>query len=239
MTIAQHRNNPLHGVGLKVMLEELVEQYGWEILAAQLKINSFEKLPSIKSAQKFLHKTQWAREKTEAFYLYKFKQLPIPTDEEHVFPPRERSFEADLEPQLPAIVTLNDREFFDDPISGPKFRTPFDKSLSKSNSSRRTNIGELQSTNAHSSSSPWSKSSHSELVESDADEKPLANEKPLAGKKPLANQSTSAITQQLGDEVSSEEAALTETKKPPEAESSITSAENEKKATDPWSKWRK
>ena len=233
MTIAQHRNNPLHGVGLKVMLEELVEQYGWEILAAQLKINSFEKFPSIKSAQKFLHKTQWAREKAEAFYLYKFKQLPIPTDEEHVFPPRERSFEPDLEPQLPAIVTLTDREFFDDPISGPKFRTPFDKNLSKSNSSRRTKIGGRQSTNAHSSSSPWSKHSHSELAELGAAEKPFADEKPLA------NQSSSANTQQLGDEVSSEEAVLTETKKPTEAKSSISSAENEKKTADPWGKWRK
>lgn len=138
MNTEQHRNNPLHGVGLKAMLEELLEHYGWPILAAQLKINSFEKFPSIKSAHKFLHKTQWAREKTEAFYLYKFKQLPIPTDEEHALPPRERSFEADLEPQLPAIITENDREFFDDPVSGPKFRTPFDKSISKKTKSRRS-----------------------------------------------------------------------------------------------------
>lgn len=152
MTTEQHRNNPLHGVGLKVMLEELVEQYGWEILSLQLKINSFEKFPSIKSAQKFLHKTQWAREKTEAFYLYKFKQLPIPSDEEHVLPPRERSFEADLEPQLPAILTESDREFFDDPVSGPKFRTPFDENLSKDKSSSRRSDSVEQS-----SASPWSK----------------------------------------------------------------------------------
>ena len=148
MTTEQHRNNPLHGVGLKVMLEELVEQYGWEILSLQLKINSFEKFPSIKSAQKFLHKTHWAREKTEAFYLYKYKQLPIPSDEEHVLPPRERRFEADLEPQLPAILTESDREFFDDPVSGPKFRTPFDKSLTKDRSSRRSDDVEQ-------STSPW------------------------------------------------------------------------------------
>lgn len=140
MTTEQHRNNPLHGVGAKAMLEELVEHYGWEVLAEQLKVNSFAKFPSINSAHKFLHKTQWAREKTEAFYLYKFKQLPIPTDEEHVFPPRERSFDADLEPQLPAIITEGDREFFDDPVSGPKFRTPYDKSLKKDGPSRRSDL---------------------------------------------------------------------------------------------------
>ena len=140
MTNERHRNNPLHGVGAKAMLEELVEHYGWDILAEQLKVNSFAKFPSINSAHKFLHKTQWAREKTEAFYLYKFKQLPIPSDEEHVFPPRERSFDADLEPQLPAIITAGDHEFFDDPISGPKFRTPYDKSLDKAGPSRRSDL---------------------------------------------------------------------------------------------------
>jgi uncharacterized protein (DUF2132 family) len=168
MTTEQHRNNPLHGVGSKAMLEELVEHYGWDVLAEQLKINSFTKFPSIKSAHKFLHKTQWAREKTEAFYLYKFKQLPIPTDEEHVFPPRERSFDADLEPQLPAIITESDREFFDDPISGPKFRTPYDKSLSKDRSARRSKPYESSEHDQESTDNQSQKPSDSKKEESSA-----------------------------------------------------------------------
>mgnify|MGYP003624951952 CR=1 FL=1 len=64
-------NNPLHGVKLVQILDELLEHYGWEELAIRININCFKKDPSIKSSLKFLRKTPWAREKVEQLYLYK------------------------------------------------------------------------------------------------------------------------------------------------------------------------
>jgi uncharacterized protein (DUF2132 family) len=62
-------NNPMHRVKLITMLELLVEQYGWEILAIKININYFKNDPSIKSSLKFLRKAQWARDKVEQLYL--------------------------------------------------------------------------------------------------------------------------------------------------------------------------
>ncbi len=117
----QDRNNPLHGVGLDAMFSEILRHYHWEILSEQLKFKCLESHPNFAAAIKFLKKTKWAREKTEAFYLYRFKQLPIPSDEEHLLPPRERTFESGLEEKQPAVIKEGDKQFFDDPISGPKF----------------------------------------------------------------------------------------------------------------------
>lgn len=62
-------NNPLHGVKLAQILEELVENYGWEHLAFKININCFKHEPSIKSSLVFLRRTAWARNKVEALYL--------------------------------------------------------------------------------------------------------------------------------------------------------------------------
>jgi uncharacterized protein (DUF2132 family) len=71
-----YKSNPLNGVGLKVLLTEIVGHYGFQILFAYLNINCFKTNPSIESSVKFLKKTDWAREKVEAFYMYEFKNLP-------------------------------------------------------------------------------------------------------------------------------------------------------------------
>ncbi|WP_027078919.1 VF530 family protein [Maribacter antarcticus] len=62
-------NNPLHGVKLVTILEELTEKYTWEDLAGQININCFKSNPTIKSSLKFLRKTPWARTKVEHLYL--------------------------------------------------------------------------------------------------------------------------------------------------------------------------
>lgn len=62
-------NNPLHGVKLEQILSKLIDYYGWEYMAHQIKIRCFEHDPSIKSSLKFLRKTPWARTKVENFYL--------------------------------------------------------------------------------------------------------------------------------------------------------------------------
>ena len=72
----QQANNPLHGVGLKKLLIEMVDHYGFDILFAYLNINCFKTNPSIESSVKFLTKADWAREKVEAFYQESAKVLP-------------------------------------------------------------------------------------------------------------------------------------------------------------------
>jgi uncharacterized protein (DUF2132 family) len=62
-------NNPLHGISLKVMLEDLVERRGWDDLAGRIRIRCFSENPSIASSLKFLRKTEWARQKVEQLYL--------------------------------------------------------------------------------------------------------------------------------------------------------------------------
>ncbi|HEY3300404.1 MAG TPA: VF530 family protein [Methylophilaceae bacterium] len=62
-------NNPLHGITLEAILNELVGHYGWVKLAELIPVNCFSHDPSIKSSLKFLRKTPWARSKVEALYL--------------------------------------------------------------------------------------------------------------------------------------------------------------------------
>ena len=61
--------DPLHGVTLKNMLEDLVEYYGFPYLADKIKIKVFAVNPTFNTSLKFLRKTPWAREKVEKLYL--------------------------------------------------------------------------------------------------------------------------------------------------------------------------
>lgn len=65
----EQKNNPLHGIKLVDMLEELVDHYGWKKLGYEIEIKCFTHDPSIKSSLKFLRKTPWARTLVEQFYL--------------------------------------------------------------------------------------------------------------------------------------------------------------------------
>lgn len=61
--------DPLHGVTLQMILERLVERYGFESLGRTIPIRCFTEDPSIKSSLTFLRRTPWARAKVEALYL--------------------------------------------------------------------------------------------------------------------------------------------------------------------------
>lgn len=74
MTNDELKNNPMHGVKLKDILEALQEHYGWELLGQLVNINCFNYDPSINSCLKFLRKTPWARDKVEALYLLMLKK---------------------------------------------------------------------------------------------------------------------------------------------------------------------
>jgi uncharacterized protein (DUF2132 family) len=62
-------NNPLHGKTLEMILQHLVDRYGWEELGERIAINCFIYDPSIKSSLTFLRKTPWARKKVEDLYI--------------------------------------------------------------------------------------------------------------------------------------------------------------------------
>lgn len=65
----EHPNNPLHGVTLAMMVEELVDYLGWDELGRIIPVRCFTFDPTVKSSLTFLRKTPWARAKVEALYL--------------------------------------------------------------------------------------------------------------------------------------------------------------------------
>ena len=65
----EHPRDPLHGVTLEMILNRLVEQYGWHELGRRIPVRSFTNEPSIKSSLAFLRRTPWARKKVEDLYL--------------------------------------------------------------------------------------------------------------------------------------------------------------------------
>ncbi len=61
--------DPLHGKTLEMILNHLVNYYGWEHLGGKIDIRCFNYEPSIKSSLAFLRKTPWARKKVEDLYI--------------------------------------------------------------------------------------------------------------------------------------------------------------------------
>jgi uncharacterized protein (DUF2132 family) len=61
--------DPLHGITLQRVLEELVNYYGFDTLSELVKIKCFTDNPSMKSSLTFLRKTDWARKKVEELYI--------------------------------------------------------------------------------------------------------------------------------------------------------------------------
>jgi len=71
-----HKNNPLHGITLQKILEQLVDFYGFDTLGELIKIKCFTENPSIKSSLTFLRKTEWARTKVENLYIRSLPKFP-------------------------------------------------------------------------------------------------------------------------------------------------------------------
>jgi uncharacterized protein (DUF2132 family) len=65
----QQSKDPLHGITLQKIVEELVVFYGFDTLGELIKIKCFNENPSVKSSLTFLRKTDWARKKVEDLYL--------------------------------------------------------------------------------------------------------------------------------------------------------------------------
>ena len=61
--------DPLHGITLQKIVEQLVAHYGFDTLGELIKIKCFTINPSVKSCLTFLRKTDWARKQVEELYL--------------------------------------------------------------------------------------------------------------------------------------------------------------------------
>ena len=61
--------DPLHGITLQKIVEQLVDFYGFDTLGELIKIKCFTDNPTIKSSLSFLRKTDWARKQVEELYL--------------------------------------------------------------------------------------------------------------------------------------------------------------------------
>lgn len=70
MTTEAGSKDPLHGVTLAAMVEDLVAFFGWDQLGREIDIRCFTHEPSVGSSLKFLRKTPWARAKVEGLYLF-------------------------------------------------------------------------------------------------------------------------------------------------------------------------
>jgi len=70
MTDQEQPRNPLHGVTLEQILNELVEYFGWPTMGERIRIRCFTTDPSVPSSLKFLRKTPWARAKVESMYQF-------------------------------------------------------------------------------------------------------------------------------------------------------------------------
>lgn len=59
----------LHWVTLSMILDYLIEEYGFEELSKLFNINCFKNNPSKDSSLKFLRKTEWARLQVQGLYV--------------------------------------------------------------------------------------------------------------------------------------------------------------------------
>ena len=75
MTDRPQPRNPLPGITLEKIVNELVASLGWEELGRRIPVRCFTSDPSVSSSLKFLRRTPWARAKVEALYL-ELRQAP-------------------------------------------------------------------------------------------------------------------------------------------------------------------
>jgi len=171
-------NNPLHGVGLKTMLQELVSHYGFDILDAYLNIKCFRLNPSLPASEKFLKKTDWAREKVEIFYLYQYKNLPAVSSEQFKLPPRERIVPEHQKPSEPAVLSIEDGKRLQEKLAKNVASRNSNKGSSKQYNERRN----ARRGHSNSRSSDWSRNQSNEYNHDGSDDR-----NPAPSKDPWGN----------------------------------------------------
>ncbi len=66
---SSHPRDPLHGITLEAILNQLVQRHGWAEMGSRIPIRCFQFDPSVKSSLTFLRKTPWARKKVEDWFI--------------------------------------------------------------------------------------------------------------------------------------------------------------------------
>ena len=66
---SEHPRDPLHGITLEKILQQMVERHGWEVMAERIPVRCFQFNPSVKSSLTFLRKTPWARKRIEGWFI--------------------------------------------------------------------------------------------------------------------------------------------------------------------------
>jgi hypothetical protein len=66
---ASHPRDPLHGVTLENIINQLVQRHGWKEMGRRIPIRCFQFNPTVKSSLTFLRKTPWARKKVEDWFI--------------------------------------------------------------------------------------------------------------------------------------------------------------------------
>jgi hypothetical protein len=64
-----HPRDPLHGITLESILNQLVQRHGWSEMARRIQIRCFMFNPTIRSSLTFLRKNPWARQKVEDWFI--------------------------------------------------------------------------------------------------------------------------------------------------------------------------
>ena len=70
-----HPRDPLHGITLEAILNQLVQRHGWSEMARRVPVRCFMFNPTVKSSLTFLRKTPWARKRVEEWFIF---ELPVP-----------------------------------------------------------------------------------------------------------------------------------------------------------------
>ncbi len=69
MWINNRTDDILHWVTLSMILDVLIEEYGFKKLSELVRINCFKSNPTKESSLKFLRKTDWARNQVQWLYV--------------------------------------------------------------------------------------------------------------------------------------------------------------------------
>ena len=69
MTVPSHPRDPLHGITLENIINQLVQRHGWLEMGRRIPIRCFQFNPTVKSSLTFLRKTPWARQKVEDWFI--------------------------------------------------------------------------------------------------------------------------------------------------------------------------
>ncbi len=64
-----HPRDPLHGITLEKIVNELVQRHGWNEMARRIPVRCFQFNPTTKSSLTFLRKTPWARKRVEDWFI--------------------------------------------------------------------------------------------------------------------------------------------------------------------------